>query len=105
MIGYVTLGTNDLDRARAFYDPLFESVGAKRILELGDPRGFTMYGREFGKPSVVITRPYDGEPAHHGNGNMVALSMRTKQEVNDFHRRALELGAANEGDPGFRGDP
>lgn len=105
MIGYVTLGTNDLDRARSFYDALFESVGARRLMQLEDQRGFTMYGKAMDRPSLVVTRPYDGGAAKPGNGTMVALPFRSTEQVDAFHARALELGAGDEGAPGFRGDP
>lgn len=105
MIGYVTLGTDDLDRSRAYFDALFGSIGAKRILQLDDQHGFTMYGVSLDRPAVVITRPYNDQPMHPGNGNMVALVMDSKEKVNAFHSKALELGGSNEGDPGYRGDP
>ena len=62
MIGYVTVGTNDLDRAHAFYDALFESVGGKRLLQLDDQRGFTMYGVAMNRPGVVVTLRVPGSP-------------------------------------------
>jgi catechol 2,3-dioxygenase-like lactoylglutathione lyase family enzyme len=105
MIGYVTIGVSDLERARAFYDALFESIGARRLLQLDDQRGFTMYGVSMNRPSVVVTKPYNGQPMTPGNGNMVALVMDSMARVDAFHARALELGAADEGAPGFRGDP
>ncbi len=106
MIGYVTLGTDDLDRARSYFDALLGTIGAKRVMQFADEDGgFTMYGVSRGQPALVVTRPYDKAPAHHGNGNMVALVMDSRDKVNAFHARALELGGANEGDPGFRGDP
>ena len=105
MIGYVTVGTNDLDRARGFYDALFESIGGRRLMQLEDQRGFTMYGKAMDRPSVVITRPYNGEAAAPGNGTMVALAMNSTDKVDAFHAKALELGGADEGAPGFRGDP
>ena len=105
MIGYVTLGTDDLERARAFYDALFETIGAKRLMQLDEQHGFTLYGKDLARPSVVLIRPYDGQPANPGNGNMVALAMRSKDQVNAFHAKALELGATDEGAPGYRGDP
>ena len=105
MIGYVTLGTDDLDRARAFYDALFATIGARRLMQLDDQRGFTMYGKELGRPSVVIMRTFDGQAANPGNGNMVALSFRSKEQVDAFHAKALDLGGACEGAPGYRGDP
>jgi uncharacterized glyoxalase superfamily protein PhnB len=84
---------------------LFESIGAKRLVELDDARGLTMYGVAMNRPMVAVTRPYDGEPMHSGNGNMIALVMDSTDKVDAFHARALELGAADEGQPGFRGDP
>ena len=106
MIGYVTLGTDDLDRARAYFDELLGTIGAKRILQLDhSPTGFTMYGTTMSRPALVVTRPYDGEPANCGNGTMVALVMDSKENVHSFHAKALELGGTNEGDPGYRGDP
>ena len=106
MIGYVTLGTDDLDRARAYFDALLGTIGAKRVMQFADEDGgFTMYGVARDKPALVVTRPYDKNPAHHGNGNMVALVMDSRDKVDAFHARAIELGGANEGDPGFRGDP
>jgi catechol 2,3-dioxygenase-like lactoylglutathione lyase family enzyme len=105
MIGYVTVGTNDLDRARTYYDALFGSIGGRRLMQLEDQRGFTMYGVAMNRPSVVVTRPYDGRAADPGNGNMTALVMDSMEKVDAFHAKALELGGSNEGDPGFRGDP
>jgi catechol 2,3-dioxygenase-like lactoylglutathione lyase family enzyme len=73
VIGYVTLGTDDLDRARGFYDDLFGSIGASRLMEMAS--GFTLYARGWGQPGVAVTRPYDGQAASAGNGNaQVALS-------------------------------
>lgn len=101
MIGYVTLGTNDLAKARAYYDALFETVGAKRLMELES--GFTLYGTNWGQPAVAVTRPYNGEPAVTGNGNMVAIPMDAREKVDAFHAKALALGGTDEGAPGVRG--
>ena len=105
MIGYVTLGTDDLDRSRAYFDELLGTIGAKRVLQLDSPGGFTMYGTAPNRPGIVLTRPYDGQPAHIGNGNMVAIPVDSHEKVDAFHAKALELGGTNEGDPGYRGDP
>jgi len=102
MIGYVTLGTNDLDKARAFYDALFGSFGAARLMEM--PSGFTLYGRGWGQPGVAVTRPYDGQAASVGNGNMVSLVMDARDKVDAVHARALELRGSDEGAPGLRGE-
>lgn len=106
MIGYVTLGTDDLERARAFYDALLGSIGARRLMQFGEEEGgFTMYGTSMNMPAIVITRPYNKEPADCGNGNMIAIPFEEPKQVDAFHARALELGAVDEGAPGFRGDP
>jgi catechol 2,3-dioxygenase-like lactoylglutathione lyase family enzyme len=102
MIGYATVGTNDIDKARAFYDSLFGSIGAKRIMEF--PSGFTMYGVSPDRPSVAVTKPYDGKTATPGNGAMVALAMDSREKVDALHALALELGGSDEGLPGVRGE-
>ena len=101
MIGYVTLGTDDLDRSRAFYDALFGEIGASRLMEMDS--GFTLYGVGWGQPAVAVTRPYNGEPARAGNGNMVSLVVDARDKVDRLHARALELGGSDEGPPGLRG--
>ena len=103
MIGYVTVGSNDIERARLFYDGLLSGIGARRLLELPDGRGYTMYGRSGREPMLAVTRPADGQPASVGNGNMVALPMENPDEVGRFHAKALELGGSDEGAPGVRG--
>ena len=106
MIGYVTLGTDDLDRARAYYDALLGTIGAKRLMQFGDEDGgFTMYGTSMSQPAIVITRPYDKQSPDCGNGNMIAIVMDEKAKVDAFHAKAIELGGTDEGQPGYRGDP
>ena len=106
MIGYVTLGTDDLDRARAFYDALLGTIGAKRLMQFGDEDGgFTMWGTSMSQPGIVITKPYDKQGANCGNGNMIAIVMDEKTKVDAFHAKAIELGGTDEGQPGYRGDP
>lgn len=101
MIGYVTLGTNDLERATAFYDDLFGSIGIGRFME--EPEHFVAWGPSAEAPSLAATRPFDGQSASVGNGVMVALALATREQVDAFHAKAMALGAANEGDPGPRG--
>lgn len=103
MIGYATLGTNDLGRALAFYDALLATVGAKRLMTLPDDRGFTLYGAGRGKPMLAVTRPYDGGPASAGNGAMVALIADDRAQVDTVYAKAIELGGADDGAPGIRG--
>ena len=102
MIGYVTLGSNDLARSRAFYDSLMPVVGAGRIMEFGD--NFTMYGTGLGKPGLAVCKPYDGNDATAGNGNMASIVCDSRARVDAFYAKAMELGASCEGPPGVRGD-
>ena len=105
MLGYITMGSNDLPRARAFYDGLLGTIGAKRMMEFGDDMGgFTMWGTSMEQPGSAVTAPYNKEPASIGNGNMAALVMQERAQVDALHAKALELGGACEGPPGVRGD-
>ena len=101
MIGYVTLGSNDLDKARAYYDALFGSIGAGRLMEFGE--NFTLYGTGWGSPGVAVCTPNNGEAATAGNGNMIAIVMDSRDKVDAFHGKALALGGSCEGPPGLRG--
>ncbi|MES2059384.1 MAG: VOC family protein [Pseudomonadota bacterium] len=103
MIGYTTLGTNDLDRALAFYDGMVEAMGGKRLMTMPDARGFTLYGAGRGKPMLAVTRPYDGGTASAGNGTMVALMADSRAQVDAIYHKAIELGGSDEGAPGLRG--
>lgn len=99
MIGYVTLGTNDLGRAAAFYDALLGEIGATRMMEADT---FIAWSTGPGTPGLAATRPNDGEPARVGNGVMVALEVDAPEKVDRVHARALALGGADEGAPGQR---
>lgn len=101
MIGYVTLGTNDLARAASFYDVLLAEIGAKRLWEF--ERGIA-WGYAEGEPCLGIMKPFDGKPATVGNGVMVALGVQSREKVDRVHKVALELGGKNEGAAGMRGD-
>jgi predicted lactoylglutathione lyase len=101
MIGYVMLGTNDLDRAARFYDELLSEVGAKRFM---DEDTFIAWATAPDAPALSVTKPADGNAATVGNGVMVALVMESREKVDALHRKALELGATDEGAPGPRGE-
>ena len=101
MIGYVTLGTNDKPRAEKFYDELLKEIGGSRFMETEQ---FTAYATEPGKPGIGITIPYDKKPATVGNGVMVALDVGSIEKVNAIYKKAIALGAKDEGKPGPRGD-
>jgi catechol 2,3-dioxygenase-like lactoylglutathione lyase family enzyme len=101
MIGYVTLGTNDLTRASAFYDALLSEIGAKRVMENDQ---FIAWSVSDGQPGLGITKPFDKKPATVGNGVMVALQVDSTAKVDALHRKALQLGARDEGAAGPRGE-
>jgi catechol 2,3-dioxygenase-like lactoylglutathione lyase family enzyme len=100
MIGYVTLGTNDLPRATAFYDQLFAAMGAKRLWEAAQG---VAWGASMDRPSVSVMKPFDGQPATRGNGSMVALVVDSPDKVDELYKLALSLGATDEGPAGPRG--
>ena len=101
MIGYITLGTNDMHKAAEFYDALFGSIGAGRLLE---SERFIAWGTDMNRPGFSINAPFDGKPATVGNGVMIAIAMRAPEQVDAFYAKALELGGTDEGAPGPRGD-
>jgi catechol 2,3-dioxygenase-like lactoylglutathione lyase family enzyme len=100
MIGYVTVGSNDLEKARGFYDALLPTVGASRIMEFGE--NFTMYGTGLNRPALAVCKPYDGNAATVGNGTMAAIACDSRAKVDALHARAIRLGGSDEGAPGLR---
>ncbi len=101
MIAYTTIGTNDLPRAAAFYDALLAEVGAGRAMDMGR---LIAYAVGEGQPMFAICIPDDEKEATAGNGTMIALAAENPAAVDRLHAKALELGAADEGAPGVRGD-
>jgi catechol 2,3-dioxygenase-like lactoylglutathione lyase family enzyme len=101
MIGYVTLGTNNLPRAAAFYDALLGEIGAKRMMETDD---FVAWSVKPDSPGLGVTKPFDKKAATVGNGVMVALMVDSSAKVDALHRKAMQLGAKDEGAPGKRSD-
>ena len=101
MIGYVTLGTNDMARGAAFYDALLAELGATRLMDFDT---FKVWGTSLAKPGVALAKPYDGNAATVGNGVMVALAMPDKAMVEKIYNKAIELGATCAGPVGPRGD-
>ncbi len=100
MLGYVTVGTNDLKRAAGFYDALFATIGAKRFMEMERVISWST-GPTSGGFGVI--KPFDGKPATVGNGVMVALIVDSKEKVKALYDKALALGGKDEGAPGPRG--
>ena len=102
MIGYVTLGTNDLPRAAVFYDAIAAELDTPRMMEFD---GFIAWGKADGDAAGIgLTKPFDGEAACVGNGVMVALAAKDKQQVQKLYDIALANGGTCEGPPGPRGE-
>jgi len=99
MIGYVTLGTNDLAKAAAFYDRLCAELGVGRMMESDS---FIAWGVPGGGAGLGLTKPFDGQAACIGNGVMVALEAKDEAHVDRIYATARELGGACEGPPGER---
>ena len=101
MIGYVTLGTNNLKKAAAFYDKIAAEMGIGRFMESDT---FIAWGSDDGSAGVGLTRPFDGKPMSVGNGVMVALAAKDKAQVDSIYKLALSIGGTDEGPPGQRGE-
>lgn len=99
MIGYTTVGTNNMDKAAEFYDSLFAEMGvSSRAWDLDEFKGWSTGGAMF-----CISKPYNGSPATVGNGVMIAIAAQDRQQVDKLFAKAIELGASDEGAPGPRG--
>lgn len=101
MIGYVTLGVSDLARAAKFYDAIAKEMGTGRMMQ---EETFIAWGTPGGGAGVAATQPFDGKPATVGNGTMVALQAKDKEQVNRLYEIALAEGGTDEGAPGPRGE-
>lgn len=99
MLGYTTFGTNDLDRAKGFYDALLKPLGGKQLMQLAQG---VIYGAD--RPCFGIMKPFNGEASNPGNGPMTAFVAPTRDLVDAVHAKALELGGKDEGAPGLRGE-
>jgi catechol 2,3-dioxygenase-like lactoylglutathione lyase family enzyme len=96
MIAYVTLGTNDMQRALGFYDALLAEIGAKRLFGMDR---IQFYGTGTKGPMLAVCIPHDEKPHAPGNGWMVAIPGGSREAVDKLYARALELGASDEGAP------
>ncbi|MDX1669935.1 MAG: VOC family protein [Limnobacter sp.] len=99
MLGYATIGTNDLSASAEFYDKLLAPLGAKRVLEV--PRGI-FWGTALNQPFFGVMTPIDEKEAVFGNGTMLALTAPSREKVDEMYQLALEMGCTCEGGPGER---
>jgi catechol 2,3-dioxygenase-like lactoylglutathione lyase family enzyme len=100
MIGYTCVGTNDLDKAVAFYGELLGLLGAKVFFQSDRGVGWGVTPEQ---PMFSVMRPFDGQAANVGNGNMVALAVANPEQVQALYAKALALGGKDEGAAGPRG--
>lgn len=103
MLAYATVGTNDMERARGFYDALFAELGAKVVFERPDG-GVIGYAPGQGQPMFAVAKPWDGAQASPGNGAMVAIAAKDPAQVKALYDKAISLGATSEGEAGPRLD-
>ncbi|AHC99717.1 VOC family protein [Leisingera methylohalidivorans] len=104
MIAYVTVGADDIARAKRFYSALLPALGY--ALKEG-PEGLSYAlpaepGQSPVLPDFYVKPAFDGRPASAGNGSMVAFEARNQKQVRDLHAAALAAGGSDEGRPGFR---
>jgi len=100
MIGYTTVGTADIEKAAAFYEAIFSEMGAKRGW---DEDSFKAWGMGVGQPGFAIIKPFDGNAPTVGNGVMIAFAAPSREAVDQYYAKAMEMGATDEGAPGLRG--
>ena len=101
MIGYTTLGTNDLAKSVAYYDVLMDMLGAGRFMQ--DDK-FVAWAKSHDRVGFSVTIPFDGQKASVGNGVMIALHAENEEQVKAIYQKAIELGGTDEGEPGPRSD-
>ncbi|CAN7291292.1 VOC family protein [Bosea sp. LjRoot237] len=101
MLSHVTIGANDFERSFHFYSNLFEALGhRRRFLDPGKLAGWQH--QDGGRPFFFLTKPFDGEPATTGNGQMIALLADDRATIDRSHAAALANGGSCEGPPGLR---
>ena len=99
MIAYTTIGTSDMDKACAFYDALLSEIGCKQLFGMDRIK---FYGRSTSEPMIAICIPYNEEKQSCGNGNMIAIPVDGIEMITKMHKKAIELGGTDEGEPGER---
>ena len=99
MIGYITLGVSNMDKARSFYTALFKEMGGEELF--GFDR-IKFFGKSKTEPMLAICIPHNEQSASCGNGGMVAFPAGTPENVDALYAKAIELGATDDGEPGER---
>jgi catechol 2,3-dioxygenase-like lactoylglutathione lyase family enzyme len=99
MLGYMTIGTSDIDKAAAFYDALLAEIGAKQIVGMDRIK---FYGTSADQAMLALCIPYDEQAHVPGNGQMAAIAGGSREGVDRLYAKAIELGASDDGPPGER---
>ncbi len=102
MLAYAMLGTNDLARAKTFYDAVLGEMGYERTMDFGVSQAYGKKGDKAGV-GLAIGTPHDKKPASVGNGVMMAISGGSEDQIKAAYAKAIALGAGDEGAPGQRG--
>ena len=101
MFSHVMVGSNDIDRSKKFYDALFAALGGKPAIV--DPKGRLIYMHNGGV--FLVTKPINGEPAHHANGGTIGFAVNSTEEAHAWHDAGVANGGvASEDPPGARGE-
>ena len=102
MIGYVTIGVNDIEKSVAFYDAAFKPLDYLRHFKDGGWAGYGLGGKSDGL-EIYLATPANGQTATLGNGSMLAFKAKDRATVDAFYHAALKAGGSDEGAPGVRG--
>jgi catechol 2,3-dioxygenase-like lactoylglutathione lyase family enzyme len=98
IVSHVSLGTNDVAKATAFYDAVLTPLGVRRLME--HEGAVVAYGRAF--PEFWVGLAHDGKPATVGNGTHIGFLATSKEQVQAFYDAAIAAGAKDDGKPGPR---
>ena len=96
---HVTVGTNDLAKARSFYDAVLAPLGYKRLNDLGE--NGSIWGQS--APEFFVLKPSNGQPACPANGGTISFAAPNRAAVAAFDKAALAAGGVDEGAVGPRG--
>ena len=99
MIGYVTIGVNDMEKGKAFWTELLEPLGAQMLMDMGR---IALLGTAPDQPMLAVCVPYDEGDPNPGNGNMVAFAAGSREKVDELYAKAIAMGATDEGPAGER---
>lgn len=99
MIGYVTVGVRDMEKAKAFYTELLADLGASVLMDMGR---IAFIGTGMDAPMLSVCIPHNEGDPQPGNGNMVAITAPSKEKADELYHKAIALGGSCEGEPGQR---